>query len=294
MRRRDFLVGPAAAVSLAGLARAQNAALSPKLDRISLMSNDFSGTLPETRNRSKEVAPQGLDMMDLPDAVADRLHLHHLETCSINLLSIEPSYIRKFKERVDKAKSKVVNLVVELDGPDRTQRGSISACSPDPAMRAKAIEMTKQWIDIAAVLESPSIMINQGTSELSADLEPRIEALKTLAAYGKSKNVLILMENRGRATPEQLVALMKASGTYANPDIGNFPNEEVRERGLRLMYPLARTVSHVKLNARFDFASAIKISKEMGFKGWYSIESDGGPDPYAGIQKVIDALLENI
>lgn len=294
MRRRDFLVGPAAAVSLAGLARAQDAALSPKLDRISLMSNDFSPILPETWDRSKEVAPKGLDMMDLPDAVADRLHLHHLEPSSINLLSREPSYIKKFKERVDKAKSKVVNLVVELDGPETTWRGYISPCSPDPAIRAKAIEMTKQWIDIAAVLESPSIMINQGAGELPADLAPCIEALRTLGAYGKSKNVLILMENRGRATPEQLVDLMKASGTYANPDIGNFPNEEVRARGLRLMYPLARTVSHVKLSPRFDFVNAIKISKEMGFKGWYSIEGGGRPDPYAGIQKIIDALLENI
>ena len=293
MRRRDFLMSSAATAFFAGLARAQGAALSPKLDRISLMTNDFSGMLPETWDRSKEVAPGGLDMMDLPQAVADRLHLHHLEVISINLLSIEPAYIKKFKERLDKAKSKVVNVVLELDGPEARYRGNISAISTDPAMRAKAIEMTKQWIDIAAALDSPSVMINPGRGELPAP-SAGIEALKTLAAYGKSKNVVIIMENRGRATPEQLVDLMKASGTFANPDIGNFPDEEVRARGLRLMYPLARTVSHVKLSPRFDFVNAIKISKEMGFKGWYSIETDGGPDPYAGIQKIIDALLENI
>jgi hypothetical protein len=292
MKRREFLAG-AAAASLAGLARAQNAALSPKLDRISLMTNCFNGLLPETRDRLKETAPGALDMMDVPDAVAERLHLHHLEVCNINLLSMEPAYIRKFKERVDKAKSKVVNLVVELDGPDRALRGAISPCSPDPAMRAKAIEMAKPWIDIAAVLGSPSVMINQGPSDISQDPEPRVEALKTLAAYAKSKNVLIIMENRYQATPEQLVSLMKASGTYANPDIGNFPSEEVRERGLRLMYPLARTVSHVKLNDRFDFVKAIRISKEMGFQGWYSLEA-GGRDPWPVLQKVIDALIENI
>jgi hypothetical protein len=293
MRRRDFLACPAAAASLAGLARAQDASLSPKLDRISVLSNTIS-TLAETWDRSKEAPSRGLDLMDLPDALADRLHLHHMEPSTINILSMEPGYIKKFKERLDKAKSKVVNLVVELDDPEHQWRGVISPCSPDPAMRAKAIEMTKRWIDIAAVLESPSIMINQGPGELRENLDPVIEALKTLAAYGKPKNVLIIMENRGRATPEALVNLMKASGTFANPDIGNFPNEEVRERGLRLMYPLARTVSHVKMNARFDFAKAIGISKEMGFKGWYSIEGGGGPDPFAGKQKIIDALLEII
>ena len=31
----------------------------------------------------------------------------------------------------------------------------------------------------------------------------------------------------------------------------------------------------------------------MGFKGWYSIET-GGSDPWSSVQKVIDALLENL
>jgi hypothetical protein len=294
MRRRDFMAGSVAAASLAGLARAQGAALSPKLGRISLMTNDFDELLPEIWDRSKEVAPKALDMMNVPELVADRFHLHHLEVMNMNLLSMEPSYIKKFKARLDKAKSKVVDLVLELDGPEARYRGNISACSPDPAMRAKAIEMTKQWIDIAAMLESPSVMINQGTGELPKDLAPCIEALKTLTAYGKSKKVFIIMENRSRATPEQMVGLMKASGTYANPDIGNFPSEEVRARGLRLMYPLARTVSHVTVNRRFDFVNAIKISKEMGFKGWYSIETGGPGDPYTEIQQILDALLVNI
>jgi sugar phosphate isomerase/epimerase len=293
MGRRDFLIGCAAAASLVKGTQAQDAATRGKLDRISLMTNAFDSILPEIWDRSKDVAPKGLDMMDLPDAVADRLHLHGLEVCNINLLSMEPSYIRQFKARLDRAKSKVVNLIAEIDPPETRYRGVVSPCSSDPAMRAKAVEITKQWIDIAATLECPSVMINQGRDELRENLEPIIEALKALAAYGKQKNIVILMENRGRATPEALVNLMKASGTFANPDIGNFPNEEVRERGLRLMYPLARTVSHVKMNDRFDFAKAIRISKEMGFRGWYSIETDG-PDPWGSVQKVIDALLENL
>src|SRR5579883_1109719 len=117
LRRRDFLFGSAAAASAISLARAQDTATRAKLDRISVMSNDFDTILPEIWDRSKEVAPKGLDMMDLPDAVADRLHLHNLEVCNINLLSMEPSYIRRFKERLQKAKTKVVDFVVELDPP---------------------------------------------------------------------------------------------------------------------------------------------------------------------------------
>jgi sugar phosphate isomerase/epimerase len=285
MRRRDFMIGSVAAASLVKVAQAQDAATRAKLDRISLMTNDFDEILPEIWDRSKEVAPKGLDMMDLPEAVADRLHLHNLEVCNINLLSMEPSYIKKFKERVEKAKSKVVDLVVEIDPPETRYRGRISACSPDPAIRAQAIEMTKKWIDIAAVLGSPSIMPNQGPAYMTEDLTPCIEGLKALAAYGESKNVVIILEPRGgKLTPEQLVGLMKASGVYANPQIRT-------EEGLRLLYPLARTVQHV--GGRTDIPTTIKIAKEMGFKGWYSIEA-GGADPWASVQKVIDALVENL
>jgi hypothetical protein len=124
-------------------------------------------------------------------------------------------------------------------------------------------------------------------------LAPCVDALKTLSAYGKWKKVAVIMENRGRTAPEELAQLIRVSGTYANPDIGNFPDEDSRVRGLRLLYPLSYNVSHVKMSPRFDFANAIRISKQMGFRGVYSIET-GGPDPYAKVQTILDALLANM
>jgi sugar phosphate isomerase/epimerase len=284
MNRRDFLFGSAAAAfGMSRLARAQDAATLAKLNRISLMTNDFDGTLPEIWDRSKPVAPEKLDMMDLPDAVAYHLHLHNLEVCNINLLSMEPSYIREFKERLHKAKSRVVDLVVEIDPPTTAYRGYISVCSPNPEIRAHAIEETKKWIDIAAVLGSPSIMPNQGVHYLPQDLTPCIEGLKALVEYGKPKGVAVILEPRGERL-EQLVELIKGSGAYSNPQIGTV-------EGLRLLYPLARTVQHV--GGRTDIPTTVKIAKEMGFKGWYSIEA-GGADPWASVQKVIDALVENL
>jgi len=287
MNRRAFLFGSAAALSAVGLVRAQDPATRAKLGRISVMTNDFDTILPEIWDRSKEVAPKELDMMDLPDAVAERLHLHNLEVCNINLLSMEPSYIRKFKQRLQKAKSKVVDFVVELDPPETRYRGHISVCSPDPAIRSQAIEMTKKWIDIAAVLGSPSIMPNQGVHYLTDDLTPAIEGLKALIDYARSKNMVVILEPRGERL-EQLVELLKGSGAYANPQTGS-------EEGLRLLYPLARTVQHINVSPRskLDIANTIKIAKELNFKGWYSIET-GGSDPWASIQKVIDALVQNL
>jgi hypothetical protein len=169
----------------------------------------------------------------------------------------------------------------------------VSACLPDPALRAKAVDLTKKWIDIGSMIGCPSVMVNQGTRALPEDLAPCVDALKALSAYGKWKKIAVIVENRGRTAPEELAQLIRASGIYANPDIGDFPHEDSRAHGLRLLYPLSYNVSHVKLSPRFDFANAIRISKQMGFRGVYSIET-GGPDPYAKVPTVLDALLTNM
>ena len=291
MKRRDFLLGSAALMPLVGVGRAQDAATRAKLDRVSVMSNDFDAIMTEVRDWSHVAAPKQLDIMDYPEMLADRYHIHNVDVLNINFLSMEPSYYRKFNARLKQAKSKMVNMPVELD--EKGYSGIVSTCSPDPALRAKAVDLTKKWIDIASMIGCPSIMVNQGTRALPEDLAPCIDALKTLSAYGKSKKVAIVIENRGRTPPEELARLISASGIYANPDIGNFPDEDSRARGLRLLYPLSYNVSHVKMSSRFDFANAIRISKEMRFKGVYSIEA-GGPDPYAKVQTVLDALLANM
>ena len=100
------------------------------------------------------------------------------------------------------------------------------------------------------------------------------------------------MEERGARIPiETLVKVIQESGIHANPDMGNWKDEKSMEHGLRLMYPLALTVSHVKwIPDRFSLATAVGISREMGFKGTYSIES-GGPEPYALLQTMLDRLM---
>jgi len=287
MNRRDFLFGVAAAAAsaMSPLARAQEAATRAKLDRISLLTNDFEGLLPEVwGDWNEQPAPLKMTMLDLPEEVADRLHIHNLEVCNINLLSMEPSYIGEFKERMRRAKSKAVDLIVELDPPATAYKGYISVCSPNPEIRAHAIGETKKWIDIAAVLGSPSIMPDQGVRYLPKDLTSCIEGLKALVDYGKPKGVAVILEPRGQRL-DQLVELIKGSGAYSNPQIGTV-------EGLRLLYPLARTVQHINDRPRSNLPTAIRLSKELGFKGWFSIETDGGPNAWAEIQNVINALLQ--
>jgi Xylose isomerase-like TIM barrel len=254
------------------------------------MSGNFEPQIAIVRDWSQPASPGQLDIMDLPDMLADRFGIHNVEVQQQNLLSMQPSYCRKFLERVQKAHSRVCDMSIELD--PKGYSGTLSVCSADPQVRGHAIDLTKQWIDRAALLECPSIMPNQGT--FPEDPAPAIEGLKAIRDYGESKGVVIILEPRGRSTVDTLAQVIHAAGIYANPDIGNFRDEETAERGLRLLYPLARTVGHVKISRRgLDFAKAIQISKEMNFLGVYSIETVTS-DPYNEMQKVLDLLMENL
>ena len=146
--------------------------------------------------------------------------------------------------------------------------------------------------------------------------------------YGKSKNVMIAMENRGgggrgatapstpgaAASPAPpiapataapsgppayllLVEIIKGSGTWANCDLGNFPDQDTQHGGIRAMLPLTDGNCHVKLNpARYDLPAALKLTVELGYKGLYSIEAPGGGqgDPHEAVQRIYDVLVANI
>jgi len=111
-------------------------------------------------------------------------------------------------------------------------------------------------------------------------LTPCIEGLKNVVDYGKTKGVAVIVEPRGEPLDE-LVYMLMGSGAHSNPQISTLD-------GLRFLYPLALTVQHVGL--RSNLATAIPLSKELGFRGWFSVET-GGSDAWGETQKVIDELL---
>jgi hypothetical protein len=291
MQRRDFLIGSAALATVVDRSRAQT---SNKLDRVAVMTSYFGTRMPDTRDKGHPVVTKDLNLLDFPDMIADHFQIHNVELQQVYFPSTEPAYFRELLGRLKKAKSRVSNMPLEFD--EQGTPGIISVCSADPEIRRNTIELTKQWIDHAATLGSPSVMVNQG--DIAPDgVATAVEGLKIVSAYGKRKNVAVTMENRGKTTPETLVKVIQDSGTFANPDIGNFPDEETRARGLRLLYPLSHGNTHVKMNPeRMDFDKAIAISKEMGYKGLYSIEANRivAPEPLEAVRIVLDELLKNI
>jgi len=306
IERREFLIGSAVA---AGAARAWGrTAGRAKMGRVAVMSYSFdlimkSAAGPDDPQRT-------LDILDFPHEMAQRYGIHNLEIQQEHFRSTEPDYLGEFKNRLTKAQSRVTQLVLEL--------GAHNISTTDPAVRSETIELTNQWIDRAVFLSAARVMINQGT--LAPDVRTTAaQTLKTIKAYADTKKVMVTVENRddppgyvsstvgnggAAAAPparppehtwEDEVDLIRAAGVWANPDVASFPDNAAREAGLRVMYAMA-TSSHFKYMPNlFDSARAIQISKEVGYKGLYSIEAEPlTPQPYPFVQTILDVLLRNL
>src|SRR3954467_9995538 len=297
MKRRDLLISSAVNVSgTAGSGWGQSSNRPEpdrtKLDRIAIMTLYFNAVLKSAAH--PDDPKRTLDILDAPQMIADRYGVHHVEFQHAYFASAESSYLKEVRECLRRAKSSINQICLEF--------GILNISMPDPVLRLETIDLTKQWIDHAAELGCPRVMLNQGT--LAPEVRPNaIADLKTIAEHGKKKRVFVTLESRGHVVSptnpswEVAVEVIKAAGIYANPDTGNFPDEEARHAGLRAMYPLSSGSSHAHYDPqRYSEADAIAISKELGYKGLYSIEASAvnGPDPYVAVQTIIEELLKDI
>jgi sugar phosphate isomerase/epimerase len=299
MNRREFLIGSTVAFTAARRVWGQTADPA-KLARLAIMTYSFDRII-HVQGRPEEPG-RTLDLFDIPEMFADRYHVHNVEVQHDHFGSTEPSVFKEFRARLAKTKSQVSNINLEFE--------EMNISSPDPVLRAQAIDLTKRWIDHALELGSPRVMVNQGRPTPETK-DAAIATLTIMGDYGKSKGVKVSMEPRGGgrgrgATPPPdgptppppyilLTEIIKASATYANVDIGNFGDQEVQHAGMRAMFPYTVGNTHVKLNpARYDLPAALALAKELGYKGLYSIEAGGQGDPYDNVQKIYDVLIANI
>jgi hypothetical protein len=252
-----------------------------KLSRIGVMSLDFERTIMKDPARPDD-PKRTLDVMDFADVVAEHFGVHNVELQHEHFFSTEPAYIQQLLGRVKKAKSRVSQINVEF--------GALNISVPNAVRRLETIDLTKQWIDIAATLGCPRVMVNPGK------LEPPVrgtatETLKTMQAYATKKKVFITFEPN-HVNWEAALEIIKNAGIHANPDSKEFKDDEERARGLKLQYQMTAGNSHCTTNA--SIALAVKTAKEVGYKGLYTIECRLRGDPYEEVQGNIDIVLANM
>ena len=259
-----------------------------KLERVCVSSWSFH-TLFE-RNKGNPAATL-MDVRDFPEMIADRYRVHNVEIILPHFLAAEPSLIRDFKGRLEKAHSRLVNM--PLDYSELWNKPALS--STDRKERDAALALYQKGIDVAHDLGSPSVRCDPGNVDLG-DPSLTIDSYTQLAAYARGKGIKVVVENHGEISkkPETLVKILHAAGVGALPDFGNFPDQETRDRGLRLMFPIAGDVAHAKLREGLDFPRCMQIAKDTGFSGVFSIEAGGHADPYVEVQQIADALVQNL
>jgi sugar phosphate isomerase/epimerase len=217
-----------------------------------------------------------LRLMEFPEMIADRYGVHNLEIVAPHFGDTDPAALESLLARTQ---SRMVNIPVDIKELWETP----SLSSTDEAVRNRAISLYSAWIDRASAMGVPSVRCDPGLLNLG-DLSPTIASYRTLVQYGAARNVEVSVENHGSASahPEQLAEVLRQSGAAALPDFGNFPDDATRQRGLRLLFPLAKSICHAKLMPAIG--ECVEIAETAGFRGVYSIES-------ANVQAVIAALL---
>ena len=158
---------------------------------------------------------------------------------------------------------------------------------PDPALRHKAVENHRRWVDAAAILGCATIRVN-AESKGSFEEQQKLAAdgLRALAEYGDSRSINVIVENHGGLSSNGawLAGVMKLvdhprCGTL--PDFGNFTSYD-RYQGVTEMMPYAKAVSAKSFDfdaqgeeTTIDFRRMLGIVTAAGFHGWIGIEYEG-------------------
>lgn len=167
------------------------------------------------------------------------------------------------------------------------------------------IAEAKKWIDRAAVMGAPHVRVFAGAKP--ADLSEEEAFANCLAAYqecldhASAKGVFLGLENHGGivAEPAALVRLVRAAnGPWAgiNFDSGNF-NTQDPYADLALIAPYAVNVQ-LKIEIRrrggaaepADFPRIVRILRDAGYQGWFTLEYEGKGDPFVEIPPLLQRL----
>jgi hypothetical protein len=322
MKRREFLMSAASIAAAAGSrsiwAQAPKDVKQSTLDRISIMTLNFQSILkvPDVEDNPNRT----LELFDIAQMIADKYGVHKVEFQHYHIPSTEPSYLKELRSRIEKSKSRMTQINLEFSG--------LNMSAPRLRDRLMAIDLTKMWIDHAAILGAQRVMINQGAQGGTANVMPThenkvygIPTLKTMVDYGKSKGIIVSVETRGAggggrgrsgtaepttppppATPPMpqpevwalLAEILKGSGALANVDVGGAgaTSQEELHQCLRLLIPMTAGSIHTRVNQRWDLATAIKfLEHDLGYRGLYTIEANNG---HEGTQPIYDVVVATL
>lgn len=270
-------------------------------DRLAVGSWPFRAFIEAPGNKwARDPKLPGMDLKDFGAMIVKKFGLRNIEPLDFHFRSTEPTYIREVRAATEKAGAHVINVAVDMRA---------SYYDPDAAQRSKAVENSRNWINIAAALGSPSVRLHiAGVRKVQPDVDRTAESLKQVAAHAAAKNVVANLENDDNFTEDPFFivqVLEKVNNPYlhALPDFCNSMlthDQEFNDRALRALFGHAYNIAHVKDSEvgekdklfTVDVAKCFEIAKASGYRGYFSMEWEGAGEPYAGTQKLIDLSLK--
>jgi sugar phosphate isomerase/epimerase len=316
--RRRFLAEAAGAASvavcagvgtgfIAGVETALAADAGPSLkfptaarERIAIASYPFRGFI-----AGREDKPGGgkIELKEFAALVSTKFNIKKIEPWSAHFRSLEKAYLEELRAAVAKAGGAIVNIAVD---------GEHSPYAADSAERERAITFSKEWIDAAVAIGSPSVRTNiPPAKDAKPDVERTAKSLQLVAEYGASRNVVVSLENDNPISEDpfflvKVIEKVSSKWLRALPDFGNTlaaRGDEYAYKGIEWMFGLAYNISHVKETevgdgkdkiAHVDLARTFGIAKKHSYKGYFSMEWDSPGDPYAGTAGLIEKTLKNL
>src|SRR5204862_2168863 len=103
-------------VSKLGMSQTSTPQDNQKRGRICVSTWSFHNLFPLTRDeKAAPLTGKPLDIIDFPEMIADRYSVHNLEIVAPHFASTEPSYMRDFNRRLERAHSRLINIPVDID-----------------------------------------------------------------------------------------------------------------------------------------------------------------------------------
>ena len=316
LSRRSFLknsFGAAAAVSayaavpavLGG--RLEAAAGGPHMtfptvprERLSVASWPFRFWIDSPTNTYRDRSKPGMTLLEFPAMVVKEFKVNKLEPLGQHFASTDAAYLGRLREAVQKAGCHIVDIPMG---------GEESYYDPDPAVRQKAIDLGKKWVDIAVTVGSPSIRNHIGGAKNSKpDVARTAESLGQVVQYAASKNVVVNLENDDLVSEDaffivNVIKKVNSPWLHALPDFCNSMltgDAEFDYKAVTAMFDHAYNICHVKDSEvgdggkvyRIDIPKTFGILKASGFRGYCSMEWEGAGDSYQGTHKLIADTLK--
>lgn len=219
-----------------------------------------------------------------------------VELTSYYFKDTSPAFLRRLRARA-------FALGLDISG---TAVGNNFCLPPGPA-RDKQIENLKKWVEHSEALGAPVIRIFAGSKQKDQTDEDAhkilVETIEECCAYAGEHGVYLALENHGgpTATAEGTLKILrdvKSPWFGANLDTGNFHSADPYAE-IAAVAPYAIT-THIKVEVSAakqkpqpaDFPRIVKILRDVGYRGYLSIEYEAKEDPLTALPRHVKAIRE--